>query len=378
MFAMIFVLLIFIPLVTDFLWNTREGAAAVEKRSPAKRPDAGLIWTSFADFAVQFERFYNDSFGLRQEFIRWNNLVRLGLFQESPVRGVRTGRNGWLFYANEWVFEDYENIMPYKLEDLEKIRRILEERRVWLANRGIRFFVVIPPNKHTVYAEYLPSVVHKLGKESRLDQVAQYLKAYPEIEFIDLRPALFKAKENQRLYHRTDTHWNDYGAFVGYLELMERIGKYFPHVKKLKWEDFRVEVDPEGKGGDLAGMLSLKDVIHEERINLVPKFRPRAVDGKRDYPDPVRHPGREMVIKETGDSSLPKALVFRDSYSWSLIPYLGESFQSAVFFWTFDFLPEIIEREKPDIVILECVERYINALTIENPEEVKIAGSAED
>lgn len=39
--------------------------------------------------------------------------------------------------------------------------------------------------------------------------------------------------------------------------------------------------------------------------------------------------------------------------------------------WTFDFLTELIEREKPDLVILECVERYINALTLENPAEVK-------
>jgi hypothetical protein len=37
-----------------------------------------------------------------------------------------------------------------------------------------------------------------------------------------------------------------------------------------------------GEGGDLADMLHLKDEIKEERIVLVPKFRPRAVDGTRD------------------------------------------------------------------------------------------------
>lgn len=365
-----FLVLLFTPLVLDLVGH-RESSAAMENRATADCPSPSLLWCSFPAYAARFERYYNDSFPLRPELIRWNNLARLTLFGESPVKGVRTGREGWLFYATEWVLEDYENVMPYKPEELEAIGRILEERRQWLARRGIRFLVVVPPNKHTIYPEYLPPALHKLGKESRLDQVARYLQAYPEIQFIDLRPALFREKARQRLYHRTDTHWNDYGAFVGYQEIMERVSRAFPRVKRLSWEDFRVEIEPEGKGGDLAGMLSLADVIHEERIRLVPRFAPRAVDGARSYPDPVHHPGRERVIKETGDSSLPKVLVFRDSFTWPLIPFLGESFQSAVFLWTFDFLPEIIEQEKPDVVILECVERYLNALTLENPLEVQ-------
>ena len=228
-----------------------------------------------------------------------------------------------------------------------------------------------PPNKHTVYSEYLPPTLHKLGKESRLDQVARYLQAYPEIQFIDLRPALFREKARRRLYHRTDTHWNDYGAFVGYQEIMERVSRAFPQVKRLSWEDFRVDIEPEGKGGDLAGMLSLSDVIHEERIRLVPRFTPRAVDGTRSYPDPVHHPGRERVIKETGDRSLPKVLVFRDSFAWPLIPFLGESFQSAVFLWTFDFLPEIIEQEKP-----ECGDSGVRGAVSQCPDAGKSDGGA--
>ena len=38
-----------------------------------------------------------------------------------------------------------------------------------------------------------------------------------------------------------------------------------------------------------------------------------------------------------------------------------------------DFRPELIESEKPDIVIIECVERYIHMLTTENPPEVRAA-----
>jgi hypothetical protein len=78
-----------------------------------------------------------------------------------------------------------------------------------------------------------------------------------------------------------------------------------------------------------------------------------------------------MVIKETNDPRLPKVLVFRDSFAWPLIPFMAESFQSSVFVWTSEFLPELIEREKPDLVIYEYVERYVNSLARENPPRIQ-------
>jgi hypothetical protein len=368
----VFVIVLVFPHIVE-LWDAGGNTASVEKRAMGKMPEPSLMWHSFSEYAKQFDSFYNDAFGFRNQLIRWNNRLRLLIFNESPVKGVRVGREGWLFYANEWVFEDYENIMPYSNEDLAHIGGILDERLAWLEKRGIALFILVAPNKHTIYSEYLPPGIHKLGEKSRLDQVAAYIAATrPEVEFIDPREALLKAKPIQRLYHRTDSHWNDYGAFISAGVLLKRIGRYFPNVRPLSLENYTVSIN-EGEGGDLAGMLSLGDLIREERITLTPRFKPRAIDGTRPYPDPVKQLGREMVVKETGDSRLPKALVFRDSYSWALIPFLAESFQSVVFVWTFDFLPQLIEREKPDLIIFESVERYINFLVIQNPEEVKAA-----
>ncbi len=367
-----FALLLIAPHIVE-LWEDGSNPASVEKRKMASRPDSSLILKSFPDYTALFEKYYNDSFGLREQLIRWNNRLRLMLFAESPIPGVRLGREGWLFYANEWALEEYENVIPYKPQELRKIREITEERLRWLDRRGIKLFILVAPGKATIYSEYLPSAIHRMGSQSRLDQLADYLHSDPGIEFIDPRDALFTAKPAQRLYHRTDTHWNDYGALIGYVTLMERITHYFPAVRKPSVDDFTVS-KAEGEGGDLARMLSLDDVIKEKRITVAPKFTPRAVDGSRPYPDPVDttvYPGREMVVKETKDPRLPRALVFRDSFASPLIPLLAESFQSTVFVWTHDLLPELIEREKPDLIIFECVERYINALARDNPVEFR-------
>jgi alginate O-acetyltransferase complex protein AlgJ len=363
-----FALLLIAPHVVE-LWEAGSQAPSVEQRKMAARPDTSLILKSFPGYAAQFEQYYQDSFGLREQMIRWNNRLRLLLFAESPIPGVRIGRDGWLFYANEWALEEYENVIPYKDRDLAKIKEITEERIHWLERRGMKLFILVAPEKATIYGEYLPPAIHRIGSQSRLDQLADYLRSDPGIEFIDPRDALFRAKQVQRLYHRTDTHWNGYGALIGYVTLMERIAHYFPAVRIPSAGDFMVSA-AEGRGGDIARMLSLDDVIKEERITVAPKFTPRAVDGSRPYPDPVDtavYPGRGMVVKETKDPRLPKALVFRDSFASPLIPLLAESFQSTVFVWTHDFLPELIEREKPDLIIFECVERYLNALTKGNP-----------
>ena len=367
-----FLLLMIAPHVMEL--SGRSGStASKEKREIAKAPEPSLIFSSFPEYVRQFEKYYGDSFGFRDRLILWNGLLRLRAFDDShTIMEVRLGREGWLFYTSERVLDDYINVIPFKSEDLEKMGRVLEERRVWLEGKGIKLFILVAPNKPTVYSEYLPRYIHKVGKESRLDQVKTYLECYyPKLEFVDVREALSKAKRTQRLYYKTDTHWNGYGAFIAYRELMERIALQFPTVKKLSLDDFTVNIQ-KFKDGYEAAVLSLSDYFTDEQIMLVPKFTPRA----RDLSPPLANSAagrRDTIIMEVDDPQLPKAVVFRDSFSESLIPFLSESFRRSVFVWKFEFTPELIEREKPDIVIVECVERYIHWLAKENPPEVRAA-----
>ncbi|MHC1744557.1 MAG: hypothetical protein AB9873_16220 [Syntrophobacteraceae bacterium] len=360
----LFFTLLAIPHLAE-LAKRASSAPPDEKRLMAKMPETDLLLSSFSQYTKQFERFYNDSFGLRDSLIRWNNRLRLLVFNESAVSGTRVGREGWLFYSDEWVLEDYENVIPFKPAEMDAILKGLEKRRAWLSARGIDLLVLAVPEKHSIYSEYLPSRIRKIGSESRLDQLVRKLRHHPEIAFIDSRSTLLQAKQTGRLYHKTDSHWNELGAYFASRLLAERLAHRFPAIPVRGLEDYAVTATVE-KGGDLAVLLSLSDVIQEERISLAPTFTPKAADAVRPYPDPVdpaRYPGREMVVKETGDLTLPKAVVFRDSFAVSLIPFLSESFRSVVYVWTFDWLPELIEREKPDVVIIECVERYLTGLS---------------
>lgn len=370
--CLFFFLLVIVPHVME-LSGRGGNTASVEKRDIAKAPVPGLFFSSFSEWSRQFERYYSDSFGLRDRLILWNGLLRLRGFDDfHSSTTVVVGREGWLFFANENVLEDYMNVIPFKSEDLEKMGSILEERRVWLERKGLKLFILVAPNKHTIYSEYLPRNIHKLGKESRLDQAKTYLeRCYPKLEFLDVRETLFNAKRTQRLYYKTDTHWNSYGAFIAYGELMKRIGLHFPAAKRYSLDDFTLNVQ-EYRAGSLARMLSLSDRLVEETVTLVPKFDHRARDVESPPANSLHRKGG-ISVREVDDPHLPKAVIFHDSFTVALMPFLSESFRRSVYAWTSDFLPELIERENPDIVIIECVERYINRLSTENPPEVRAA-----
>lgn len=366
-----FLFLVIVPHVME-LSGSGGNTESTEQREIAKAPDAGLIFKSFPEYARQFDSYYSDTFGIRDKLIGWNAFVRLHTFDDSPQNmKARVGKDGWFFFADEMVMQDYANVIPFTPDDLKNIGRILKERYAWLEAKGIKLFILVAPNTHTIYGEYLPSNIHKIGKESRLDQVKAYLERYPELEFVDVRETLFKAKPTQRLYHKTDTHWNAYGAFLGYEELMDRVRLHFPAIKKLSLDDFDVQIQETG-GGDLARMLSLQDRLVEHRVKLVPKFVPMARDVANSPADPFAAQ-YSMIVKENDDQYLPKAVVFHDSFTIALVPYLAESFGRLVFVRTSDFLPELIEREKPDLVIIQYAERLLKGLLKKNPAQVRAA-----
>jgi hypothetical protein len=111
------------------------------------------------------------------------------------------------------------------------------------------------------------------------------------------------------------------------------------------------------EAGDLAGMMGLRRVMREEDLSLRPK-RPRlarVVDpaGAGELDELGR------LVTEIPNSTLPRAVIFRDSFTSRLVPFLSEHFSRAVYLWQNDFDAQVVDAEKPDIVIQEIVGRHL-------------------
>ncbi len=67
------------------------------------------------------------------------------------------GKEDWLYYTGENNIQDHECTMPFTKTELAAIRERLLAWNERLQQRGIRFYVVIAPNKESIYPQYLPT-----------------------------------------------------------------------------------------------------------------------------------------------------------------------------------------------------------------------------
>ena len=105
-------------------------------------------------------------------------------------------------------------------------------------------------------------------------------------------------------------------------------------------------------GGDLAKMIGFPDGLIERQVMLEARSPRRAKLTVNDT-------WGVGLTTEIQDDRLPKACIFRDSFCTHLIPFLSEHFKTAHYVWRYDFDKVMLEREKPDIVILEVAERLV-------------------
>lgn len=334
-----------------------------ENRSMAPFPRLEPGWSSLVAFPEALTGWFEDHFGFRSTLVRWYGEGRYFGLGVSPAASVIRGRDGWLFYADDHGMEDYTRESPFLANQVGEWRETLVCSRAWLQERRIAFVFTIVPDKHVLYPAELPTTIRPLGGLYRMDQIFQAL-AGSGVAAVDLRSALRAAKARERIFEKTDTHWNERGAFVAYQQLVAAIREQLPAVPPA-WE--RSDFDPvaeDVEGLDLAGMIGLKDVLRETQLRLQPR-RPRQARTV-DPPGVPSSAARGRLVTEIPGSTLPRALVLRDSCFSQLAPFLSEHFSRVVYLWQTDFEVQDVERERPDVVIQELVGRHLFSVSPES------------
>jgi hypothetical protein len=173
------------------------------------------------------------------------------------------------------------------------------------------------------------------------------------------------------VYHLTDTHWNDAGAFTAYRRIVSHLRRWFPTLDAIP-RSAVVESRRAAPGGDLAGLLALKAELPEgEQTSLsLPRARARVADPGVAAPRNTPPHARPRAL-EVDDPALPRALVFHDSFANALLPFLSEHFRRSVYLSVHDFPTRIVDRERPDVVIEELLERYLMMAPPPNPSALR-------
>lgn len=358
-FSISFVLLLFTPFLIQALdlFRTTQN---MENRHLTEYPD--LDKTGYGDYLGAYSDYFEDNFGLRTQMIAFNNYLHFSYLNEAASsRNVEIGDDAWL-YVSAYLQSAYFVLLGEK--DLAAIKQTLTQRGEYLKNLGIKYYLLIPPTKASSYKEFRPKFYKKFELMPNVENVMGLFNETDLVTTTPLALAVSQTKEvaSIPIYYKYDSHWNSMGAKVGYDMIMRTIKKDFPNVHPIPNESYDITIDSSYKA-DLAKSIAIGDLIPRTELVYTLKEGSNVVDGT---PKPYGH---FAIFKDnvTGDSI--KVLMFHDSFGVALMPFLSETFSQTTFLWTKDFRFDIIEKEKPDIVIQERMESYLSDFVQPNTDE---------
>jgi hypothetical protein len=297
---------------------------------------------------------FDATFGLRK--ITYTAVMNFRFFflKDNFFNEVYTKDHRWLSHINDISLGDYQNVIPLTPDELNQIQTNLDNFQAELTKMGIKFYFIMPPNKNTIYPEYLTPGIPVIGDKSRLSQLVEYQRENGSVKVIDIRDRLNNLKQEELIYYQTDTHWNQRGAYEGYRALIEAIQEDFPNINPIVLENCEI-TEAQQLQGDLSNMSGWLEA-YSTYDKITPPSRANSIVRQEKVND-IQYAYFENDVPE-----LPKAVIYRDSFFTAMQPYLTQNFRELIDIWTYKVDLNLIEQEKPDIVIFLMTERIIQRL----------------
>jgi len=179
-------------------------------------------------YGKDFDKWFNDRFFQRQNLIYLHNIIYFNLTDRT--------NKGFIDKKSLFVYErsDFLHTRPSKMK---KSFEALEKFNEFCKNNNIKLYVIIAPKKADIYRLSNSYIDDSKDHKNFIKFLEQWNKKntikliYPYSELLD-------GKKKNFVYFKTDTHWTDDGAYIGYKALMNILIKDFPNVSVLKNEDF--------------------------------------------------------------------------------------------------------------------------------------------
>lgn len=263
---------------------------------------------------------------------------------------VLIGKQGWLFLHGDTnnILGQHTGKVKMGAERRENWRRVLADRTATSEELRIPWQCVVVPDKEAVYPEYLPDHIVPAARRP----IHEFLE---EVESVGAPVTygldrLLEAKDECELYPRTDSHWNYRGAYLAYLIFCEQLAEQGVAVDPVE------EGDLEWEEGTIDGGLGRK-VRPEPMTGPTIRVKIKQPRGRLVFDNEVNNHGR-VIFCERDQPGL-SCVLFGESFSDFLLPFLRETFQRLVFVHTSMFVREVLERELPDVVLSLPTERFL-------------------
>lgn len=198
----------------------------------------------------------------------YRNYIVYKLFNKSMEQEkVIVGKDGFLFLGNGYGKVLYKMNGMYRpsKSKLDKWTNQLKDLQKWYENQGIKFLIVLAPNKHSIYKEKLPNWM-QYDEKTITDDIMEF-SIHKKINILDLRKIFveYKKEHDLLIYQKTDTHWNNIASSLAYKETIKKLNILYD--QKLKSLHYSI-ADKKYKSGDLSQFLKIDKLLKSDHENI--------------------------------------------------------------------------------------------------------------
>ncbi len=246
----------------------------------------------------------------------------------------------------------------------------LAKLRDSLAAMNIPLYVVITPAKWDVYPQQLPDWAQKIRGSGPLDQLEA---SFPDLPIVDIRAQLRTASETHQTFSKTNSHWTDYGAWVGWQAISQCIVTTSPRLSGLSApaiDGVTISADANefAKFGIPNPAPNVTTPIYVSALKPVTIRTNDSVTATVAGTTPTDLLKLPAETTTAGSQTPHTALFVRDSFGSSLSIPVMQSFART---WQVRHnldgapsaqpdIPGLAKEHHPDVVILQIAERHLN------------------
>lgn len=355
--TLLFCVLLFVMPLGTYLVRT-ETYSFYENRTLARFPALSAQTVFSGAYFRDVETYIGDHFFLRTPMLRLHVQKELAL--HAPVICSQV-------LADSVLLPYHQTTQPhYDKEKMTNSLAVLQELNNYCAREGIEFLYVGIPEQSSAYRNAYPAY---LNASSYADDslAVDFMQGLTDlgIDHLDMKDVLLADAE--RFYSKTDHHFNYYGAYETYLQIVDYVNaNVFPlSVPSLQIE--RVDSDFMGsRNRKLFGLFPSDDALYRHTSEDTIAFE--RYDNGVQVASEVFHEANNTLYNyymggdvaetriTTNRPALPSILVVGDSFTNPLETLLYTSFNEmrSLDFraYTEKTLLEYLETYKPDIVLL--------------------------
>ena len=294
----------------DVSWN--------ENRTLQEMPSTQPATLFSGNFDEQFEKWFSDHFVNRDKWIELNAIAR---------KATGAIENNGVYFA-----QDGRLVQQFQTVNETTLQANIDIVNAFCTDHSVKANIFLVPTAAWGAANELPVGASDVDQKALLQEIKQ---KFPDQTFIDYTEL---ASPSPNLYYRTDHHWNEKGAYQGYVAIASQVLNKIPNAfiytevsdsfegtmysrSGAFWvsPDPIYEIDPDGS--DLQVSVSYDDgdtvtdsLYSTDRLSTKDQYA-YYVDGNHAYVD----------IK-TNMNTNKKAVIVKDSYAHILMPFLATEY----------------------------------------------------